>query len=103
MGMGPARVGLGACQGCWRLSQYSWHLLWYQATPQWAGIGRCVVDLNLPRTALAPRRRSWVWEELTAVRNIRPGFRAGLIPGLLHAALDAYVLRGKEPWTLRHG
>ncbi|PNW86627.1 hypothetical protein CHLRE_02g094300v5 [Chlamydomonas reinhardtii] len=58
------------------------------------------VDMSTYEEAL---KRSWVWEELTAVRNIRPGFRAGLIPGLLHAALDAYVLRGKEPWTLRHG
>jgi len=46
--------------------------------------------------------RSWVWPELHAVRNIRPGFRWGLWAGLAHAALDTYVLRGKAPWTLRH-
>jgi electron-transferring-flavoprotein dehydrogenase len=45
---------------------------------------------------------SWVWPELFAVRNIRPGFRWGLWAGLAHAALDTYVLRGKAPWTLRH-
>ena len=45
---------------------------------------------------------SWVWPELRAVRNIRPGFRWGLWAGLAHAALDTYVLRGKAPWTLRH-
>ena len=47
-------------------------------------------------------RRSWVWDELYRVRNVRPGFRAGLWYGLAHAALDTYVLRGRAPWTLRH-
>jgi electron-transferring-flavoprotein dehydrogenase len=46
--------------------------------------------------------RSWVWDELYRVRNIRPGFRWGLWAGLAHAALDTYVLRGAAPWTLHH-
>jgi electron-transferring-flavoprotein dehydrogenase len=45
---------------------------------------------------------SWVWPELRAVRNIRPGFRWGLWAGLALAALDTYVFRGRAPWTLRH-
>ncbi len=45
---------------------------------------------------------SWVYEELRSVRNIRPGFRKGLWWGLLHAALDTYLFRGKAPWTLRN-
>ncbi|MBL8836495.1 MAG: electron transfer flavoprotein-ubiquinone oxidoreductase, partial [Alphaproteobacteria bacterium] len=45
---------------------------------------------------------SWVWDELYRVRNLRPGFRWGLLPGLAHAAIDTYVLRGRAPWTLRH-
>jgi electron-transferring-flavoprotein dehydrogenase len=45
---------------------------------------------------------SWVWDELRRVRNIRPGFRWGLWPGLAHAALDTYVLRGAAPWTLHN-
>ena len=46
---------------------------------------------------------SWVWEELRAARNVRPGFaRFGFWGGLGHAALDTYVLRGKAPWTLHH-
>jgi electron-transferring-flavoprotein dehydrogenase len=44
---------------------------------------------------------SWVWPELCAVRNIRPAFRSGLWAGLLYAALDTYILRGKAPWTFR--
>ncbi|MEZ5666184.1 MAG: electron transfer flavoprotein-ubiquinone oxidoreductase [Alphaproteobacteria bacterium] len=45
---------------------------------------------------------SWVWPELRAVRNIRPAFRYGLLPGLAYSALDTYVLRGRAPWTLHH-
>jgi electron-transferring-flavoprotein dehydrogenase len=45
---------------------------------------------------------SWVWPELYAVRNIRPGFRWGLWLGLAHAALDTYIFRGRAPWTMSH-
>lgn len=47
-------------------------------------------------------RQSWVWEELHAARNIRPGFKYGLIPGSANAALETYITRGKSPWTLSH-
>jgi electron-transferring-flavoprotein dehydrogenase len=48
-------------------------------------------------------RASWLHDELQGVRNIRPGFaKFGLYGGLVAAALDAYVFRGKAPWTLRH-
>ncbi|MCC7548181.1 MAG: electron transfer flavoprotein-ubiquinone oxidoreductase [Burkholderiales bacterium] len=47
-------------------------------------------------------RNSWVWEELEAVRNIRPSFRWGLFGGIAYSALDTYVFRGKAPWTMRH-
>ena len=46
--------------------------------------------------------KSWVWEELKAVRNIRPGFNGGMWLGLAHAAIDTYLFRGKAPWTLHH-
>ena len=45
-------------------------------------------------------KSSWIWNELHRVRNIRPGFKLGLWKGLLHAAIDNYLLRGKAPWTL---
>jgi electron-transferring-flavoprotein dehydrogenase len=45
---------------------------------------------------------SWLATELKKVRNIRPAFRAGLLPGLLYAALDTYVFRGHTPWTFSH-
>jgi len=47
-------------------------------------------------------RRSWVYEELYRVRNIRPSFRWGLFGALAYSALDTYVLRGRAPWTLRN-
>jgi electron-transferring-flavoprotein dehydrogenase len=47
-------------------------------------------------------RKSWIFDELHAVRNIRPGFTKGLIAGLSNAGLVAYLTRGKEPWTLKH-
>ncbi len=46
--------------------------------------------------------KSWVWEELKSVRNIRPGFNGGMWLGLAHAAVDTYLFRGKAPWTLHH-
>ena len=48
-------------------------------------------------------RASWVWDELTAVRNVRPVFaKLGLWGGLAYAGLDTYLLRGKAPWTFHH-
>lgn len=46
--------------------------------------------------------QSWIAKELYSVRNIRPGFRFGLIPGLLNAAFETYLTRGLSPWTLKH-
>ncbi len=45
---------------------------------------------------------TWLWEELKAVRNIRPSFRWGLWGGIAYSALDTYVFRGKAPWTLHN-
>ena len=47
-------------------------------------------------------QKSWVWDELHRVRNIRPSFRWGLWGGLVYSAIDTYLLRGRAPWTLRH-
>jgi len=48
-------------------------------------------------------RATWLWQELHAARNIRPGFaRFGFWGGLANAAIDTYVLRGRAPWTLAH-
>jgi electron-transferring-flavoprotein dehydrogenase len=46
-------------------------------------------------------KRSWVYEELARVRNIRPGFHFGLLPGLANAAFET-LTGGRAPWTLHH-
>jgi electron-transferring-flavoprotein dehydrogenase len=58
-----------------------------------------------PELAAFPERLrgSWLWEELSAVRNIRPAFaKYGIWGGLGYAALDTYVLRGRAPWTFHY-
>lgn len=46
-------------------------------------------------------KKSWVYEELYKVRNIRPGFQKGLLFGLLNAAFET-ITQGKSPWTLKN-
>ncbi|XP_047340315.1 electron transfer flavoprotein-ubiquinone oxidoreductase, mitochondrial [Impatiens glandulifera] len=48
-------------------------------------------------------RKSWIWEELHRARNYRPAFEYGLLPGLALSAIEHYILRGKSPFTLKHG
>jgi electron-transferring-flavoprotein dehydrogenase len=51
----------------------------------------------------AKLRASWVWQELSAVRNVRPSFaKYGFWGGFLYSAVDTVVLRGRAPWTFRH-
>lgn len=45
--------------------------------------------------------KSWLWEELKSVRNIRPGFHYGLWFGLINAAWET-VTKGLSPWTLKN-
>jgi electron-transferring-flavoprotein dehydrogenase len=48
-------------------------------------------------------KASWVHEELSKARNIRPAFaHLGMWGGLMYSALDTYLMRGKAPWTLHH-
>ncbi len=48
-------------------------------------------------------RTSWLCAELHGVRNVRPGFaRFGVYGGIVNAALDTYVFRGRAPWTMHH-
>ena len=48
-------------------------------------------------------RESWLCEELSKVRNIRPAFaKWGLLGGLINAAVDTYVFRGHAPWTMHN-
>ena len=48
-------------------------------------------------------RSSWVWDELYAARNVRPSFSTslGIYGGMLYTGISS-LIRGKEPWTLKH-
>jgi electron-transferring-flavoprotein dehydrogenase len=49
-------------------------------------------------------RNSSIWKELYEVRNMRPSFKSplGLYGGILYSGLEAFLFRGKTPWTLKH-
>ncbi|KAI3697173.1 hypothetical protein L6452_29988 [Arctium lappa] len=46
---------------------------------------------------------SWIWEELRRARNYRPAFEYGLFPGMAISGLEHYFLKGRAPFTLKHG
>lgn len=49
-------------------------------------------------------RDSWVYEELREVRNVHPASKFGTLPFMANFALEAYLLKGRAPWTLSaHG
>ncbi len=62
----------------------------------------CPGRIDAPSAYPEKLKASWVWEELSAVRNIRPAFTKGLWVGMAYGALDTYLLRGKAPWTFGH-
>ncbi|XP_023592377.1 electron transfer flavoprotein-ubiquinone oxidoreductase, mitochondrial isoform X2 [Trichechus manatus latirostris] len=49
-------------------------------------------------------KKSWVWKELYAVRNIRPSCHGflGIYGGMIYTGIFYWIFRGMEPWTLRH-
>ncbi len=56
-----------------------------------------------PATYTEKLKASWLYEELYLARNIRPGFaKFGFLGGMVNAAIDAYVFRGRAPWTLKY-
>jgi electron-transferring-flavoprotein dehydrogenase len=68
-----------------------------------------VADMLGHEDAAAPEsyddklRGSWLWDELSRVRNIRPGFaRFGFWGGMANAAVDTFLFGGHAPWTLHH-
>ncbi|NHC05763.1 electron transfer flavoprotein-ubiquinone oxidoreductase [Azonexus fungiphilus] len=48
-------------------------------------------------------RESWLYDELHRARNFKPWMSKGLWLGSLMFGIDQLLLRGKAPWTLRHG
>ncbi|XP_061240303.1 electron transfer flavoprotein-ubiquinone oxidoreductase, mitochondrial isoform X1 [Bos javanicus] len=49
-------------------------------------------------------KKSWVWKELYAVRNIRPSCHSilGVYGGMIYTGIFYWIFRGMEPWTLKH-
>ena len=47
-------------------------------------------------------KKTWLWDELYKVRNIRPSFKWGFWGAFLYSAIDTVLLRGRAPWTLKH-
>jgi len=64
------------------------------------------LSANLPGQTLDYQtnlKKTWLWQELNQVRNIRPAFHyGGRWLGLAYAAIDSFLLKGKVPWTLRN-
>jgi electron-transferring-flavoprotein dehydrogenase len=52
-------------------------------------------------------RKSWVYEDLYKVRNVKPGLKWGMWLGSVHGGLHMWLndvgLGALVPWTLRHG
>ena len=47
-------------------------------------------------------KKSWVYEELHAARNVKPSFSWGLILGIIFTGIDQILFKGKLPFTLKH-
>ena len=49
-------------------------------------------------------KKSWVYQDLHEVRNIRPSFNTGLgiWGGMAYSGIDTLFLRGRTPWTFRN-
>ena len=50
--------------------------------------------------------KSWVYEDLHKVRNVKPGLKWGMWPGMIHGGFHMWLndlgLGALVPWTLRH-
>jgi electron-transferring-flavoprotein dehydrogenase len=58
------------------------------------------IELTTYETAV---RSSWIKDELYQVRNTHEAFsRWGVGGGLIYTGLTTHVLKGQEPWTLKH-
>lgn len=50
-------------------------------------------------------KKSWIYEELKEIRNVRPSFHTplGLYAGAIYSGIDTLIVKGRTPWTLKHG
>ncbi|KAF9548816.1 hypothetical protein EC957_005489 [Mortierella hygrophila] len=47
---------------------------------------------------------SWIWKELTEIRNCRPSFHTplGNLGGVIYSGIDTILLKGRTPWTFHN-
>ncbi|KAG2073178.1 hypothetical protein BDR04DRAFT_356753 [Suillus decipiens] len=49
-------------------------------------------------------KNSWVWSDLSEVRNLRESFHTplGIWGGIIYSGVDSLLLKGRTPWTFRN-
>lgn len=49
-------------------------------------------------------QKSWIYDDLYEVRNVRPSFNTalGMWGGVAYSGIDTLLLRGRTPWTFRN-
>lgn len=60
------------------------------------------IDLESYETAF---KGSWIYDELYAVRNVRPSFGSALLGGyggMVYSGIDSFLLKGQVAWTFHH-
>lgn len=63
--------------------------------------GSSVLELSSYENSI---KKSWIWDELYKVRNVRPSFnnKLGMYGGMIYSGLDTMFLKGRVPWTFSH-
>lgn len=92
------KLGLVAAESIWAELE---HL---DAVDEDTDMDAHVLDLALYEAAF---KDLWAYDELRAVRNVRPAFNLapgplGFVVGLAHSGLSTMLTHGAEPWTLQH-
>ena len=60
-----------------------------------------VLDMSAYEQAV---KDSFIWKELSEVRNLRPSFHnpLGLWGGIAYSGVDSLILKGRVPWTFHN-
>ncbi|KAG9238633.1 electron transfer flavoprotein-ubiquinone oxidoreductase-like protein [Amylocarpus encephaloides] len=74
------------------------------AEAAWAALGNTDAGTIFLYDYEESLRKSSIWKELKEVRNMRPSFHTPLklYGGIMYSGLEAYILKGMGPWTLKH-
>ncbi|CAD6506280.1 BgTH12-07207 [Blumeria graminis f. sp. triticale] len=74
------------------------------AEATWKALSESVTGASLLFGYEKSVRESSIWKELKEVRNMRPSFHTPLniFGGIIYSGLEAFILKGRVPWTLSH-